>query len=171
MNTTSADVRALMCVNRKWKALPANEKMLLSQVCFVHPTAHLIKELKFERDPRPEYENRLIHVTSFAYEEWWLNQDGNHDVFDVPDAIPHFIQYLACWEYVLSLQPLDIPDHSPDNTFNGRYNNDCYFLDRCGFDLGRAISLRSDEDSEDSEDNEHRWIIVGEEDGILSHEY
>ena len=146
MNTTSADVRALICVNRKWKALPANEKMLLSQVYFVHPTAHLIKELKFVRNPS------LNYATSLAWEEWWEKQDADYCIFEVPKAVPRFFQHPGFRTYSFTL-----------------YDDDCYVLDRCGFELGRVISPRSDE--YDEYDNHKSVVLKGlGEDDTLSHE-
>ena len=45
------DVQALMCTNKKWSQLPADEMNCLARIRIVHPTAQLIKELKFRAMP------------------------------------------------------------------------------------------------------------------------
>ena len=46
--STLADVRALMCTNRKWSKLSPDTARQIRRWKFIHPTAVLIKELTFE---------------------------------------------------------------------------------------------------------------------------
>ena len=115
--TTSADVRALMCANLKWSGLPADEMRLLSQWRFIHPTARLIHELKFER-PSPE---GVLCITSFAFEEWYdqvsvepadaFADDDDLAAYYVPEGMPYFIEG-SSKNYGIMIRPTLIPNRS-----------------------------------------------------------